>query len=349
MSRRWLIGLIVAIVVVATAVLLRWQRQPPPIGKTAKAVRASIERIVIASGTIQPEHLVEVRPKISGIVESFLVDAGDRVSAGQVVAQIDRETLESAVREARAVVNEAEVNRDHAAVELQRRATLFGRGVESKDIVDRVQAEHAGAEAVVERARATLQRLDQELSYATVTAPIDGVVLRRDLNAGAAAASVASVVGGTVLMTIADTSELHVLGIIDENEIARVRVGMPARIRTETYPERIFEGRVRKIASMGDRKDNVTSFKVEVTVLEGIADLWALMSADADIITEVHDNALILPETALLYEGNGVFVEVVEHASEAHLLRKAVKTGISNAERVEILDGITDGEEVKLQ
>lgn len=349
MSRKWLIALVVAILVLVAAVLWRWQRQPPPIGKTAKASRASIERIVIASGTIQPEHLVEVRPKISGIVERFLVDAGDRVRAGQVVAEIDRETLASAVREARAVVNEAEVNRDHAAVELQRRTTLFGRGVESKDIVDRVQAEHAGAEAVVERARATLQRLEQELGYATVTAPIDGIVLRRDLNAGAAAASVASVVGGTVLMTIADTSALHVLGIIDENEIARVRVGMPARIRTETYPERVFQGRVRKIASMGDRKDNVTSFKVEVTVLEGIADMWALMSADADIITEVHDNALILPETALLYEGNSIFVEVVEHASEAHLLRKAVKTGISNAERVEILEGLAEGDEVKLQ
>ncbi len=349
MSRKWLIALVVAILVLVAAVLWRWQRQPPPIGKTAKASRASIERIVIASGTIQPEHLVEVRPKISGIVERFLVDAGDRVRAGQVVAEIDRETLASAVREARAVVNEAEVNRDHAAVELQRRTTLFGRGVESKDIVDRVQAEHAGAEAVVERARATLQRLEQELGYATVTAPIDGVVLRRDLNAGAAAASVASVVGGTVLMTIADTSALHVLGIIDENEIARVRVGMSARIRTETYPERVFQGRVRKIASMGDRKDNVTSFKVEVTVLEGIADMWALMSADADIITEVHDNALILPETALLYEGNSIFVEVVEPASEARLLRKAVKTGISNAERVEILEGLAEGDEVKLQ
>jgi len=349
MRRTWWIVALAVAVIVAGAALWRWQRQPVEIGATVAVRRGAIERIVIASGTIQPEHLVEVRPKISGIVERFLVDAGDRVTEGQVIAQIDRETLESAVREARAVLNEAEVGRDHAALERTRRTTLLSRGVESEDIVDRVRAEHARAEAVVERARATLQRLEQELSYATITAPIHGLVLRRDLNAGAAAASVASVVGGTVLMTIADTSALHVLGIIDENEIARVRVGMPARIRTETYPDRVFRGQVRKIASMGDRKDNVTSFKVEVTVLEGIAEMWPLMSADADIITEVHDSALIVPETALLYEGNAIFVEVVERAPEAPLVRRAVKTGISNAAEVEILDGVADGEDIKLQ
>ncbi len=349
MRRGGWITLAVGIAALAGLAVLRLRDDPQGIGPTTKVSRGRIERVVIASGTIQPEHLVDVRPKISGIVERFLVDAGDRVRAGQVIAQIDRETLESAVREARAVLNEAEVGRDHAALEMQRRNTLLSRGVESKDIVDRVRAEHARAQAVVERARATLQRLEQELSYATITAPIDGVVLRRDLNAGAAAASVASVVGGTVLMTIADITALHVLGVIDENEIAHVRVGMPARIHTETYPERMFQGQVRKIASMGDRKDNVTSFKVEVTVLDGIDALWPLMSADADIITEVHDDSLLIPETALLYEGDAILVEVVEHASEPRLLRRPVKTGINNAGQVEIKEGVREGEEVKLQ
>jgi HlyD family secretion protein len=339
-------GLALALAVVA---IVRWRGREEPIGPTATTERGAIERIVVASGTIEPEHLVEVRSKVSGIIQQLHVDAGDRVTTGQVVAEIDRETLEAAVREARAVVHEAQVDSDHAAVELQRREKLYRRGIESSDVLDQARADHAGAAARLERARATLERLEQELAYATITAPMDGVVLQRDLNVGAAVASVASVTGGTVLMTIADTSQMHLLGVVDENEIARVQVGMEARIRTETYPDRTFRGRVRKIASIGDRKNNVTSFKVEVTVLDGVDDLWPRMSADADIVSEVHDEALIIPEAALLYKGNDVFVEVVGHASGPRLTQQPVRIGISNHNRVEIVDGLAEGDVVKLQ
>ena len=289
--RRALLIAVAAALLVGAVALVRFGRPAADLGETVRVARGTLERIVVASGTIEPEHLVEVRPKVSGIVERFQVDAGDRVSAGQVVAEIDRETLEAAVREARAIVQEARVERDHAGLELDRRVNLFKRGVESQDALDRDRAAHAAAEARLLRAQATLERLEQELAYATITAPIDGVVLRRELNPGAAVASVASVTGGTVLMTIADTSQMHLLGTVDENEIAQVRVGMDARIRTDAYPGRIFPGRVRKIASLGDRKDNVTSFKVEVTVLEGIDALWPRMSGDADIVAEVRDDA----------------------------------------------------------
>jgi HlyD family secretion protein len=349
MRRTLIIVSSVIAVLVVGGLALRWRRGDETLGPTAKVERGAIERIVVASGTIEPEHLVEVRPKVSGIIQRFQVDAGDRVSAGQVVAELDRETLESAVREARAVVHEAEVERDHAAVELKRREDLFARGVESKDVLDRLRAQHAGAGARLEHAGASLNRLEQELAYATITAPIDGVVLERPLNPGAAAASVASVTGGTVLMIIADTSQMHLLGVVDENEIARVKVGMEARIRTETYPDRTFPGRVRKIASIGDRKNNVTSFKVEVTVLDGIASLWPRMSGDADIVAEVHDHALIIPEAALRYLGNDVTVDVVQHASPARHVTHQLRLGISQKDRVEVLDGLQEGDEVALQ
>jgi HlyD family secretion protein len=349
MRRKLLIVLGVIMMLGVVVLVLRWRHGDDAVGPTASVERGAIERIVVASGTVEPEHLVEVRPKVSGIIQRFQVDAGDRVTAGQVVAELDRDTLEAAVREARAVVHEAEVERDHAAIELQRREELFAHGVESKDVVDRLRAEHAGAGARLEHARATLDRLAQELAYATITAPIDGVVLERALNPGAAAASVASVTGGTVLMIIADTSQMHLLGVVDENEIARVKVGMEARIRTETYPDRTFAGRVRKIASIGDRKNNVTSFKVEVTVLEGIDALWPRMSGDADIVAEIHNDALIIPEAALRYHGNDVTVAVVEHASPAHVVARPVRLGISQKDRVEVLDGLREGDEVELQ
>ena len=347
MRSRTIVVFVVILLAVAALAVTRSRRGDGAPVPTAKVERSTIENIVVASGTIEPEHLVDVRSKVSGIVERFHVDAGDRVHAGQVIAEIDRETLEAAVREARAVLLEAEVSRDHAARELERKSTLFQRGIESHDEMDRVRAEHAGSQARYERARATLDRLEQELAWATITAPIDGVVLQRDLNPGAAVASVAAVTGGTVLMTIADTSEMHLLGVIDENDIAKIKVGMEARIQTDAHPGRIFPGRVRKIASLGDRKDNVTSFKVEVTVLEGVEDLRARLSADADIVAEVHDNALIVPEAAIVYDGDAVAVDVVRDGSEPE--RRKVAVGVTQKNRVEVASGLAEGETVKLQ
>ncbi|HVM95579.1 MAG TPA: efflux RND transporter periplasmic adaptor subunit [Candidatus Acidoferrales bacterium] len=343
------IFVLLGLLALAAVIALRWRRVDPQIGPTATVKRGRIERIVVASGTIEPEDLVEVRSRVSGIIQKFLVDASDHVAAGQVVAELDRETLEAAVREARAVVHEAEVERDHTELELRRRETLFLRGVESKDVLDSVRADRARAEAHLERAGATLERLEQELAYATITAPIEGVVLSRPLNPGAAAASVASVTGGTVLMVIADTRQMHLLGIVDENEIARVQIGMPAHIRTEAYADRQFPGTVRKIASIGERKNNVTSFQVEVTVVEGIDALRPRMSGDADIVTEVHEDVLLIPEAALIYEGDNVQVELVEHASAPRLQRRSVHTGIANKDLVEVVDGLSEGQEVTLQ
>lgn len=198
-------------------------------------------------------------------------------------------------------------------------------------------------------AQATLERLEQELSYAIITAPIDGVVLQRDLNPGAAVATVTSVTGGTVLMTIADTSALHVKSVVDENDIGNVRVGLDARIRTEAYPDRTFPGRVRKIAPIGTRNNNVTSFNVEVTILDGFDLLWPRLSADADIVSTVHADAVIVPEAALVYDGDDVLVEAVEHHSPARLVRRKVEVGITTANRVEVLDGLAAGEVVKVQ
>src|SRR5512135_1774136 len=169
MRRRLAIGVAVAALAIAIVATVRWRGREEPIGPTATAARGAIERIVVASGTVEPEHLVEVRSKVSGIVQRFHFDAGDRVTVGQFIAEIDRETLEAAVREARAVVHEAEVDLNHAGLDLQRTEDLFRRGVESKEVLDRERADHARADARLERARATLERLEQELAYATIT------------------------------------------------------------------------------------------------------------------------------------------------------------------------------------
>jgi HlyD family secretion protein len=156
------------------------------------------------------------------------------------------------------------------------------------------------------------------------------------------------VTGGTLLLSLAATDTLHLEGLVDENEVARVAVGQQARIRTEAYGDRVFRGRVREIAPLGKRVQNVTYFEVEIEVEDPDAALLKpRMSGDGEIVTEVVEDALVVPETALRYEGDRVFVDVQGDgkAPEPH----EVKVGIVDGARVQLLGGVEPGARVRVR
>ena len=330
--------------------------QEPGSTATAAAERRTIERIVVATGTIEPEGEVEVRPRIAGIVESIRVERGDTVKEGDPLVEIERELLETQVREAEAGVRVAEVELRYAKIAVERANRLTKRGASSDQAHDEARAAHEGALARLARARAGLAALSVQLEYATVRSPIDGRVLDVIAEVGTAVSPVTSVTGGTMLLVLAEAEKLHMRGSVDENEISRIAVGQPARVRTEAYRDRHFDGVVRDIAPMGERIQNVTYFEVEVDITDADAGLLRpRMSADAEIVAETIDDALVVPETALRYLGEDIYVEVVTgDATEAEeesggRARRDVAIGVVDGDLVEILDGLDLGEEVSLQ
>jgi HlyD family secretion protein len=320
------------------------------IGTTARVERGRIERIVVATGTIEPEKEVEVRSRISGIVDLVHVEAGDDVEAGQRLVEIERELLEAQVAEARAQLAGARAELERARSELRRARTLRRGEMIPESEQEDAKARHDSADAAVARSQAALDALLIQLSYTTVVAPMKGRILDVDVKKGSAVASVASVTGGTRVLTIADDSELHLEGLVDENEIAWVTLGQKALIRTEAYPGRTFDGEVRKIKPLGERRQNVTYFEVEVRVVDpAVAQLRTRMSADADIVTEVVADALIVPETALLYDGDRIYVEKVMAASAKRMEPQTIRVGIVEKGRAQVVDGLAAGDEVVLK
>jgi HlyD family secretion protein len=308
--------------------------EPPPPPPTSEVTRDRIERIVVATGTIEPVKEVEVRPRIAGIVERIHVEAGDDVEAGTLLVEIERELLASRVAEARAALREARVRRRYAATELER----------SPQHLDELQSGHDQAEAAAARAEAALRTLATQLSYADVVSPLAARVLDVHVEEGSAVSPVTSVNGGTLLLSLAATETLHLDGLVDENEVARVHVGQPARVRTEAFPERLFEGRVREIAPLGERVQNVTYFRVEIEITDPDAGLLRpRMSGDADIVAEVVEDALVVPETALHYRGGEVFVHTLNGSG---LEERPVRVGIVDGARVQILEGAAEGDAV---
>jgi HlyD family secretion protein len=322
---------------------------------TAIAELRGIERIVVATGTVEPEGEVEVRPRIAGIVEKILVEPGDQVGEGQVLVEIERELIEAQVAEARARVQAAEVQLRYAGIEVERAAKLQRQGAFSDSAHDEARSFHETAIAMLAQSRAGLETLAVQLRHASVRAPSAGRVLDVPIEIGAAVSPVTSVTGGTVLLSLAATDRLHLEGSVDENEIAKVALEQPARIRTEAYGDRVFEGRVRKIAPVGKRIQNVTYFEVEIEITDEERHLLKpRMSGDANIVTETISEALVVPETALRYAGDQIYVDVVPaepspEAAEQRGERKDVEIGVVDGDLVQILSGLEAGERVSLQ
>jgi HlyD family secretion protein len=319
------------------------------------------------------------------------VEAGDRVRQGQLLAELDRDEIEASVRSQEAQLLSAEANLRAAEADLKRaevdaaspdvpllkraydRALQMEKdGVLSVSAKDEAQKAYelalnkrdvARAQLTVSKARvsqasaevqkngANLAQLKEQLRYTTITSPMDGIVLSRDVEVGDAVSSIL-VMGSssTLVMTIGDTQQVYVKGKVDESDIGKVYLGQPARIKVESFKDKTFTGSVTKISPMGTEKDNVTSFEVRVSITNPGGELKAAMTANAEIILEEHKNVLQVPEGALVYDKDKkAYVEIPIPREKDGKKKVPIQVGIANGAKAEVLAGLNEGQEVVLQ
>jgi len=380
---------VVALVIVAVAAT-RGGTKIDPI-KLAKVEKGDLAKSVVATGKITPITKVEIKSKASGIVEKLYVDTGDHVKQGQVLADLDRVEIQAQVNSSKAQLlssqanlKSAEADEIRAKVDAQgvdiptlqrayeRAQEMSKDGVVSQATLDDAQrgyimavnkrdvaraqltvnkAKVSQAEAEVEKDEASLKQFQEQLSYTTITAPIDGVVLSRDVEVGDAVSSILVLgSGATLVMTLGDTSEAYVKGKVDESDIGKVYLGQPARIRVETFKDKTFTGHVTKISPMGVEKDNVTTFEVRVSINNPGGELKAEMTANAEIILDEHHNVLMIPEGAIMYDKDKkASVDIPVPSAKDGMKKIAVNIGISNGVKTEVLSGLKEGDQVVLQ
>ena len=212
------------------------------------------------------------------------------------------------------------------------------------------QAKVAEARAQVAQAKAAADRAAEDEANATIRAPIRGTVLSRDVEIGSPVSSILNLgANATLVMTIGDIEQVFVRGKVDEADIGRVRLNQPARIRVETFKDKVFNGRVTQISPMGVEKDNVTNFEVRVSIDNPGKELKANMTANAEIVLEEHADALIVPESAVSYDAQkNAFVEVAAPGTKTGRKKIPVKLGVGNGTKIQILDGLKQGDKVIL-
>ena len=212
------------------------------------------------------------------------------------------------------------------------------------------QAKVGETRAQIAQAKAAADRAAEDVANATIRAPIRGTVLSRDVEIGSPVSSILNLgANATLVMTLGDIDQVFVRGKVDEADIGRVRLGQQARIRVETFKDKAFNGRVTQISPMGVEKDNVTNFEVRVSIDNPGKELKANMTANAEIVLEEHANALIVPEAAVAYDAQkNAFVDVVAPGTKTGRKKVPVKVGVSNGTKIQILDGLKQGDRVVL-
>jgi HlyD family secretion protein len=299
-------------------------------------------------------------------------------------AESSLQEMESQAKTLRANLRKAQLeseNRDYefSAAEYRRQGELFRQGLISKSDFDSVEQKMKSAEvaqkslyaavgvkeaeieqngrtidkarAAVSQAQAQYERAEEDLRYASIRSPVSGVVLSREVEVGDAVSSILQLgSNATLIMTLGDVEELYIKGKVDETDIGLVSIGQPVRVTVDAYKNRTFRGKVFQIAPMGVEKDNVTRFEVRVSILNDLDLLKVNMSANAEIILEEHQNVLLVPESALIYdEKRQTFVELPDPSTKTGRRQTPIKIGLGNGARTEVLSGLKRGESVILQ
>ncbi|HKO04233.1 MAG TPA: efflux RND transporter periplasmic adaptor subunit [Candidatus Acidoferrales bacterium] len=213
------------------------------------------------------------------------------------------------------------------------------------------RAEVSKARAAIEQSRASLDNAQTDLANSTIVSSMDGVVLSRDVQVGDAVSSIL-VLGSqaTLVMTLGDMSDVYVQGKVDEADIGKVYLDQAAHIVVESFKDKKYDGRVTRISPFGNEKDNVTTFEVRVSIRNPSGELKANMTANAEIILEEKKNALLVPESAMIYDKDrNASVEIPDAKAEKGRRKQSVKLGISNGVKTELVSGLAEGQKVILQ
>jgi len=303
----------------------------PPVEKFAatRVLKGSVVDKLAETGSIQLVRTVEVKSTVAGEVRKLLVEAGEVVVEGQLLALIEPDPTQSLqLYQKRAAVDQARIRLQEQEQDAARRKSLFERNMLSAEEYERTanaltqirnQLRLAELEVEVLEAKANLSPQQKQNTLKAdeikIIAPIGGVVIRRGVEIGEVVASgLSSFTGGTTMFEIGDPSQMIIKSEISEVDVGRLRVGQPVEIVADAFPDTTYHGRVRWVAPVGEKKQGSTliTFETEIEFIDHEPRLRQGMSCDVDIVFARHDSTLYLPAEAVLE----VFPEDLEQAQE---------------------------------
>lgn len=357
------IGIGGCLVILVIILNLTRSSQPAVKVQAEEVKRKDISSKVTASGRIQPETMVKISANIPARIISLPVKEGQAVEKGQLLVLLDKTRYVANVERARSSLNSAISNLKKVEGDYKRAKKLYGKELTSESEMELLKAQYATAKSGVEQGRASLKEAEDDLSKCTITSPISGLITRLNKEEGE------MVLGAQfqedVIMVVADLTRIEAQVDVDETDVVDVKPGQEAEIEVDALPDTVLHGQVKEISNTATTtgygtQEEVTNFRVKITLLDPHPSLRPGMSATVDIITAHHPDSLSVPiqavvmrpplkeekDDSLSSKKKVKPVEVVFVVEDGVAHQRQVKTGISSETDMEILDGLKEGDKV---
>lgn len=345
MKKKMYLAALVIAVGIAAWFFLRPKNAPKTTKETAKVERKDLSRIVTSTGTVEPVINVEVGTQVSGIISKIYVDYNSVVKKGQILAEIDPTVLKSELDAQTATVNAAKVE-----FEFQTKNYNRAKGLHEKEMISDTEFEEAyynyeKARNSYNKSRSELNRIKTNLGYATITSPIDGIVLSRAVDEGQ---TVAASFNTPTLFTIAnDLTRMQVIANVDEADIGQVEAGQKVTFDVDAFPDDVFEGEVTQVRLEASTTSNVVTYEVVINAPNPELKLKPGLTANVTIKTLERNNVLTVPSKALKFrqqgDSNQKKVWAIRNGKEVAV---DVTTGYDDRINCEILSGLKEGETI---
>ena len=346
----------VALIVIVAWMLSGGKKEQKTEFQTAKVERQDIHTSITATGTIEPVTSVTVGTQVSGIVSKLYVDYNSVVKKGQIIAELDKTNLISELNTAKANQASAQSTLNYEQANYNRYKTLYDKGLVSADEYESARLSYDKARQQAATSRESVQKAQTNLGYATITSPIDGVVLSKSVEEGQ---TVAASFNTPELFTIAkDLTDMRVIADIDEADIGGVQEGQRVSFTVDAFPDDKFEGQVTQVRQQATTESNVVTYEVVISAPNKDLKLKPGLTANVTIYTMEKNGVLAAPAKALRFMPNEALlqkdqqIEDVEAAQKVWTLEgntfkaHAVETGTTNGMVTEIVSGIDEGTEV---
>ena len=357
MNKKVLTGVAVVAAIVIVVWLFSGKKKTEHVSfVTEKAAIANIQNSITATGTIEPVTSVTVGTQVSGIVSKLYVDYNSTVKKGQVIAELDKTNLISQLNAAKASLNSMQSTLDYQQANYNRYKNLYDKGLVSSDEFEQANLSYVQAKNQVASAKEEVQRAQTNLGYATITSPIDGVVLSKSVEEGQ---TVASSFSTPELFVIAqDLTNMRVIADIDEADIGGVMEGQRVSFTVDAFPDDAFAGQVTQVRQQATTESNVVTYEVVISAPNNDLKLKPGLTANVTIYTLEKNGVLAVPAKALRFTPNEAIltekqsIEDVESpvkvwTKEGDVFKAhAVTTGTTNGMLTEITGGISEGTEV---
>lgn len=357
LSKVWLVVAVVIIVAIVAWALSGSKKEEQISFETAAVAPANIMNSITATGTIEPVTSVTVGTQVSGIVSKLYVDYNSVVKKGQVIAELDKTNLMSQLNSAKTQLATAQSQLNYQTTNFNRYKTLYQKGLVAADDFDSAKLSYTQAKEQVTAAKEEVQRAQTNLGYATITSPIDGIVLSKSVEEGQ---TVAASFSTPELFTIAqDLTNMQVVADVDEADIGDVKEGERVSFTVDAYPDDTFEGTVKQVRQEATTTNNVVTYEVVISAPNADLKLKPGLTANVTIYTAERKGVLSVQSKALRFTPQKETVgkmKIVDQTGNAKnkvwtiegnsIVAHKVNIGMTDGTNTQILNGISAGVKV---